>query len=109
MDGVVLLPIVGNIDSERALQIMGDLLTGVQEHRARVAIVDITAVAMVDTAVANSLLEAAQATRLLGAEVVLVGIRPEVAQTIVGLGVRLSDLVMASDLHRGIEYAFRRV
>lgn len=109
MDGVILLPIVGNIDTARAEQIMGHLLTGVQEHRARVAIVDITGVAVVDTAVANSLLQAAQATSLLGAEVVLVGIRPEVAQTIVGLGVRLSDLVMASDLHRGIEYAFRRV
>ncbi len=109
LEGVILLPLVGHIDSQRAAQIMEELLIGVQRHRARVAIVDITGVPVVDTAVANNLLRAAQATYLLGAEVILVGIRPEVAQTIVGLGVELRGLVTMSDLQSGIEYALRRM
>ncbi|MGC8875213.1 MAG: GAF domain-containing protein, partial [Chloroflexia bacterium] len=109
LEGVILLPLVGHIDSRRAAQVMEELLMGVQRHRARVAIVDITGVPVVDTAVANSLLRAAQATYLLGAEVILVGIRPEVAQTIVGLGVELRGLVTMSDLQSGIEYALQRM
>ncbi len=109
LEGVILLPLVGHIDSRRAAQIMEELLAGVQRHRAQVAILDITGVPVVDTAVANSLLRAAQASYLLGAEVILVGIRPEVAQTIVGLGVELRGLVTMSDLQSGIEYALRRM
>lgn len=109
LEGVILLPLVGHIDSRRAAQVMEELLVGVQRHRARVAILDITGVPVVDTAVANSLLRAAQATCLLGAEVILVGIRPEVAQTLVGLGVELRGLVTMSDLQSGIEYALRRM
>lgn len=108
-EGIILLPLVGHIDSQRAAQIMEELLVGVQRYRARVAILDITGVPVVDTAVANSLLRAAQATYLLGAEVILVGIRPEVAQTIVGLGLDLRGLVTMSDLQSGIEYALRRM
>lgn len=109
LDGIILLPLVGNIDSGRAQQIMEQLLEGVQKHHARVAILDITGIPVVDTHVANSLLRAAQATNLLGAEVILVGIRPEVAQTIVGLGVNLSLLSTTSNLQSGIEYALRRL
>lgn len=109
MRGIILLPLVGNIDTARSLQIMEQLLNGVQQHRAQVAIVDITGVPVVDTSVANSLIRAAQAVNLLGAEVVLVGIRPEVAQTMVTLGVDLSGIATRSDLEIGIEYALERL
>jgi len=109
MRGIILLPLVGNIDTARSLQIMEQLLNGVQQHRAQVAIVDITGVPIVDTSVANSLVRAAQAVNLLGAEVVLVGIRPEVAQTMVTLGVDLSGIATRSDLEIGIEYALERL
>jgi anti-anti-sigma regulatory factor len=108
LEGVVLLPVVGHVDSQRAQQIMDGLLGGVEHYHAQIAIVDITGVALVDTAVANSLVQAAQAVNLLGAEVVLVGMRPEVAQTVVGLGVDLTRLVTMSDLQSGIQYALRR-
>lgn len=107
LQGAILLPLVGNIDSGRAQQVMEQLLAAVERHRARMAIVDITGVALVDTAVANSLLQAAAAAKLMGTEVVLVGIRPEVAQTIVGQGVDLSAVITVSDLQSGIEYALR--
>lgn len=71
-------------------------------------IVDITGVALVDTQVANALIRASQAVALLGAQVVLTGIRPEVAQTLVGLGVDLSSIVTRSTLRDGIHYALRR-
>jgi rsbT co-antagonist protein RsbR len=97
------------VDSRRAEQIMDVLLEGVSNRRARVVILDITGVPVVDTSVANHLLQATQAVRLLGAECVLVGITPEVAQTVVGLGVDLRGLTTRSDLQGGIEYALRRM
>jgi DNA-binding LacI/PurR family transcriptional regulator/anti-anti-sigma regulatory factor/putative methionine-R-sulfoxide reductase with GAF domain len=109
MRGILLLPLVGNIDSGRSQQVIDQLLAGIQRHRAQVAIVDITGVPVVDTSVANSLVRAAQAVNLLGSEVVLVGIRPEVAQTMVTLGVNLSSMVTHSSLQNGIEYALRRI
>jgi len=106
-DQVLVLPLVGTVDSRRAQQIMEVLLRGVTERRARVVILDITGVPVVDTNVANYLLQATQALRLVGAECVLVGITPEVAQTVVELGVDLRTLVTRSDLQGGIEYAQR--
>jgi anti-anti-sigma regulatory factor len=109
MRGIILLPLVGNIDSARSQQILDQLLSGVQTHRAQVAIVDITGVPVVDTGVANSLVQAARAVGLLGAEVVLVGIRPEVAQTMVMLGVDVARVATHSNLQNGIEYALWRL
>jgi PAS domain S-box-containing protein len=109
LKGAVLLPLVGHVDSVRAYQIMEQLLAGVEKYHARIAIVDITGVSVIDTAVADSLLRAARATNLLGAEVVVVGMRPEVAQTIVELGVDFSTLITVSDLQSGIEYVLRRL
>ena len=109
LNGIILLPIVGHIDTQRSQQIMEQLLAGVQQHRARVAILDITGVALVDTSVANSLIQAAQAVGLLGAEVVLVGIRAEVAQTMVTLGMNLATMTTRSNLQAGIEYALHRL
>ncbi|MGQ9627109.1 MAG: GAF domain-containing protein, partial [Anaerolineae bacterium] len=104
---ILLLPLVGSIDSQRAQQIMSTLLEGVAGRRARAVIIDITGVPMVDSRVANHLIQAARAAELLGAEVILVGITPQVAQTIVELGIDLSELTPRSELQDGIEYALR--
>jgi PAS domain S-box-containing protein len=104
-DQVIVMPLIGAIESARARQVLETLLHGIERSRARVAILDITGVPLVDTQVAKSLLVAAQAVRLLGARIVLTGIRPEVAQTLVGLGVDLGDIVTRSTLQSGIAYA----
>jgi rsbT co-antagonist protein RsbR len=104
-DEVLVMPLIGTIDTRRAQQALETLLSSIATSRARVAILDITGVPVVDTQVANALLRAAQAVSLLGAKVVLTGIRPEVAQTIVGLGVSLQSVVTRSSLQSGIAYA----
>jgi PAS domain S-box-containing protein len=104
-DQVMVMPLVGAIDSDRAGQVLQTLLHGIERSRARVAILDITGVPIVDTQVAKSLVVAAQAVRLLGARMVLTGIRPEVAQTLVGLGVDLGEIITQSSLQSGIAYA----
>jgi rsbT co-antagonist protein RsbR len=104
-DDLVALPLVGSIDSARAQLIIETLLEGVTSAHATTAIIDITGVPVVDTQVASALLRAAQAVRLLGAQVILTGIRPEVAQTLVGLGVSLGDIITRSTLQSGIAYA----
>lgn len=105
MEGVLILPLIGAIDSERARHIMEDLLEAIRRHRARVVLMDITGVPVVDTMVANYLLRTIQAARLLGCLGVLVGIRAEVARTIVELGLSLGDLVSRASLQDGLEYA----
>jgi rsbT co-antagonist protein RsbR len=106
-DNTVVMPLIGTIDSRRSQQVLEALLNGVSETRTEVAILDITGVPVVDTQVANALISAAQAVRLLGAQVVLTGIRPEVAQTLVGLGVDLTGIVTHSTLQTGIAFALR--
>jgi len=106
-EGILVLPLVGTIDSQRAQQIMDVLLSGIADRRAKVVILDITGVPVVDTSVANYLLQATQAVRLLGSECILVGITPEVAQTVVGLGVELQGLITRSDLQGGVEYGLK--
>jgi rsbT co-antagonist protein RsbR len=107
-DTVLVMPLIGRIDARRANQILETLLSGIQEQQADLAIIDITGVNLVDTQVAHALLQAARAVRLLGAQVVLTGLRPEVAQTLVSLGVDLSDIVTRSTLQSGIAYGLRR-
>lgn len=108
VEGVLIMPIVGEIDERRAGQIMETLLQGVLRTAASTVLLDITGVPLVDTSVANALVMAARAVRLLGAEAILVGITPEVAQTLVGLGADLRELVTRGDLQSGITYALRR-
>jgi rsbT co-antagonist protein RsbR len=107
-DQVVAMPLIGSVDSRRAQQVLDTLLQGIAASGAQVAILDITGVPVVDTQVADALLRAAQAVKLLGAQVVLTGIRPEVAQTLVGLGANLSGIVTRSSLQSGIAYATSR-
>jgi anti-anti-sigma regulatory factor len=85
--------------------VLETLLQGIASSGAQVAILDITGVPVVDTQVANALIHAAQAVKLLGAQVVLTGIRPEVAQTLVGLGADLGGIITRSSLQSGIAYA----
>ncbi len=108
LEDVLVLPLVGSIDTRRAQQIMDALLEAIGGHQAEVVIIDITGVPVVDTGVANHLLQVTRAAALLGAECVLVGIAPEVAQTVVSLGVDLSGVVTQADLQSGIEYALKR-
>jgi rsbT co-antagonist protein RsbR len=107
--GVLVLPLIGTIDTQRAAAIMETLLEGVAARNARVVLLDITGVPVVDTSVAHHLIQAARAVRLLGAEIVLVGIRPEIAQTIVQLGVDLSGIATMADLQGGVAYALERL
>jgi ribose transport system substrate-binding protein len=104
-DHILVLPLVGAIDTTRAQQIMETMLGAIAQQRAQVLIVDITGIAVVDTQVANYLLQSAQAARLLGAHVILVGISPEVAQTIVQLGIDLSSIITRSTLKDGLRVA----
>lgn len=104
-DKIVVMPLIGRIDSQRAERVLETLLNGIAAHHADLAIIDITGVSVVDTQVANALIQTARAVRLVGAQVVLTGIRPEVAQTLVSLGVDLGDIVTRSTLQSGIAYS----
>ncbi len=105
--GVLAMPIVGVLDSARARQVLETLLEGIVHHAADVVILDVTGVGVVDTQVASALLSATQAARLLGAEVLLTGLRPDVASTIVGLGIDLEKIVTRSTLEMGIRWALQ--
>jgi anti-anti-sigma factor len=107
-DTVLVMPLIGRIDTRRANQILETLLTGIAAQQADIAIIDITGVNLVDTQVAHVLLQAARAVKLLGAQVVLTGLRPEVAQTLVSLGVDLSDIVTRGALQSGIAYGLHQ-
>jgi anti-anti-sigma factor len=107
-DNVVIMPLIGTIDTGRAQQVMETLLEGVAHYRATLAILDITGVSVVDTQVAQALIGAAQAVKLLGAQVMLTGIQPQIAQTLVHLGVDLSGIETRGSLQSGIAYALRR-
>ncbi len=103
-DHVICLPLVGLVDSVRTAEIMENLLQSVSRTRARYAILDLTGVDVLDTATANHLLGLTQALRLLGAQGVLTGIHPHVAQTVVTLGVDLSRLVVRATLRDALKY-----
>jgi anti-anti-sigma factor len=107
-DDLVAMPLIGSIDSARAQQILEALLQGVAQHQATTVIVDITGVQVVDTQIANVLVRAAQAVKLLGAQVVLTGIRPEVAQTLVGMGADIQGIITHGTLKSGIAYALEQ-
>ncbi|CAN5918105.1 hypothetical protein BH11MYX4_BH11MYX4_49660 [soil metagenome] len=109
LDRVLLLPLIGTVDSHRAQQIMESVLTHVVESQARCIIIDIAGVPVVDTRVADHLLKTAAAVRLLGAEVILTGITAQVARTMVQLGLDVSTMHTVSRLSDGIELALSMV
>jgi PAS domain S-box-containing protein len=104
---ILVLPLIGAVDSTRAQRIMESLLAGIESYDAQVVIIDVTGVPLMDTGVANHLMQMTDAASLVGAETVLVGITPQVAQTIVELGVDLSGITTRSNLQGGVEYALR--
>jgi rsbT co-antagonist protein RsbR len=107
-EGILALPIVGAVDTARTQQIMENLLTKIVETGSSVVIIDITGVAVVDTAVAKHLLQTVAAARLLGAEALIVGVSARIAQTLVHLGIDLSDIITRTSLAKGLEYALWR-
>ena len=102
---LLVLPIVGVLDSNRAKQLTEQLLRSIRANRARVVVVDITGVPAIDSKVANHLIQTVEAVRLLGATAIVTGLSPEVAQTVVTIGVDLSRIKTFCDLQSGIEEA----
>ena len=102
---LLILPIIGVVDSERARQLTEQLLRGVRSNRAKVVVMDITGVPSVDATVANHLVQTVEASRLLGATVIVTGLSPEIAQTLVTIGVDLTKMNTVGDLQGGIEEA----
>lgn len=105
---VLLAPMVGAFDSARVATLIESLLQAVQRRQTRIVVLDVTGVPLIDTQVAHAILQCATSLRLLGAQLVITGIRPDVAQTLVALGVDLSTIVTRADLRDGVQYALRQ-
>jgi len=104
---LLILPIIGVLDSERARQLTEQLLSGIRTHRAKVVVIDITGAPDVDETVANHLVQTVDASRLMGASVIITGLSPKIAQTLVTIGVDLSKMNTFGDLQGGLEEAER--
>jgi rsbT co-antagonist protein RsbR len=106
--GILMLPLVGLIDSRRAQDVMNAMLAKIAETRSRIFILDISGVAVVDTAVANHLIKITKATRLMGCDCTISGISPAIAQTVVELGIDVGEVHTTSTLRDALEDAFRK-
>jgi rsbT co-antagonist protein RsbR len=104
---LLILPIIGLLDRERAQQLTVQLLQGIRTHRAKVVVIDITGAPDIDETVANHLVQTVDASRLMGASVIITGLSPEIAQTLVTIGVDLSKMNSIGDLQGGLEEAER--
>jgi rsbT co-antagonist protein RsbR len=104
---LLILPIIGVLDSQRARQLTEQLLGAIQSNRAKVVVIDITGVASIDETVANHLVQTVEASRLMGASAILTGLSSEIAQTLVDLGVDLGSMRTVGDLQGGLEEADR--
>ena len=107
-EGVLAVPLIGTLDSARTQMVMENLLQSIAETHSAIAIIDITGVPLVDTLVAQHLLKTVAATRLMGAECIISGIRPQIAQTIVHLGVELGDVTTKATLADALAVALQR-
>lgn len=105
-DGILALPIIGTLDSSRTQVVMENLLQEIVETGSSIAILDISGVPAVDSLVAQHLIKTVSATRLMGAECIISGIRPEIAQTVVHLGIDLSNIITKATLASALKYAF---
>ena len=108
-EGILVLPLVGSVDSRRATEVTERLLEAISAQQAEIVIIDITGVPVIDTNTANHLLMTTRAANLLGSRVVLVGIGAEIAQTIVHIGIELQGLVTLANLQAGIAYALGQI
>jgi rsbT co-antagonist protein RsbR len=108
-EGILLLPLVGILDSMRTADIMNKTLTTIAEMRAKVFVLDISGVSAVDTAVANQLIKITKATRLLGCEPIISGLSPSIARTMVELGVNVGEIRTTATLRDGFEIALRMI
>jgi rsbT co-antagonist protein RsbR len=108
-EGILLLPIVGLIDSKRAADVMHAILAKISETQARIFILDISGVGVIDTAVANHLFKITRATRLMGCECTISGVSPTIAQTIVDLGIDVSEVNTTATMRDALADAFKRV
>jgi rsbT co-antagonist protein RsbR len=106
---LLILPIIGILDSKRATQLTEQLLGAISSNRARVVVIDVTGVPTIDQTVANHIVETVRACRLMGAGIIITGLSPEIAQTLVTLGVDLSMMNTVGDLQGGIEAAERQL
>jgi len=104
---LLILPIIGVLDGQRARQLTEQLLRGIRANRAKVVVIDITGVPTIDSTVANHLVQTVEASRLMGASVIITGLSSDIAQTLVTLGVDLSKVNAVGDLQGGIEEAER--
>lgn len=107
-DEVLVMPLIGTLDGRRSQEMLENLLTGVSKHGASIVILDITGVPVIDTHVANVLVQATKATRLLGAEVIVTGIKPEVAQMLISVGAQLEDVQISGTLQSSIAHVMQR-
>jgi rsbT co-antagonist protein RsbR len=108
-EGVLALPLIGTLDSARTQVVMESLLQRIVETGSGIAILDITGVPTVDTLVAQHLIKTVTAARLMGAECIISGIRPQIAQTIVHLGVELGDVITKASLADAFALAMKKV
>jgi rsbT co-antagonist protein RsbR len=106
-DRLLILPLIGIVDTQRARQVTESMLQSIRERRAKAVVMDITGVAMVDSKVANHLIQSVEAARLMGATVIITGLSPEIAQTLVTLGAELPNVATFGDLQGGMEEAER--
>ena len=107
-EGILALPIIGTLDSQRTQVVMENLLQQIVDTNSSIAILDISGVPAVDSLVAQHLLKTIRATRLMGAECIISGIRPEIAQTIVHLGIDLSGIITKASMASALAYAFSK-
>ncbi|WP_053366489.1 STAS domain-containing protein [Bacillus sp. FJAT-27245] len=108
-ENIVVMPLVGNINEQRAATIMESLLNGIEKHKAEIVFLDVSGVPTIDTFVAQSLINSTTAARLLGTECMIVGMRPEIAQTIIGLGINLSEVKTFGSLNSGLTFAMKEL
>jgi PAS domain S-box-containing protein len=108
-ENILLVPLIGTLDSQRTEQLMERLLQKITDTGSQISCVDITGVPTIDTQTAQHLVETIHAVRLLGAEVILTGVRPSIAQTLVHLGINLANVTTCSSLKAGLKLAFQKL
>jgi rsbT co-antagonist protein RsbR len=108
-EGIVMLPLVGILDSTRARQLTESVLGHIAKAKVKVVVMDVSGIAAIDTKTANHILRTVQAVRLMGSDMIITGIRPDVAVTLATLGIDLSNVVTRGTLREGLEYAFAKL